>query len=322
MQFKLSVIALCHVTLAMFLPTVQEDPKLQCGKCPGCEGLLKNMLFKNMKTLTLRHDTTNKQESCKIKPPAMNLRAFGDKLYVCDEGGHVMIYDHKLIVKGSHSNPKWDGVNDVTVLPKFTVLPEKRLAVASKNGLFQASDASYLNEPLEKDEVYGSCVVVNKSLYACCNSHQRIYEYRFDNNKWRKVRRPHIYRQMSLQSRVKLAATANNTIIFGGTDPDTIYEMTLDGDSVVKHERKGAGAGELHLCAADAEGSILVADTKNNSLWVCEPSGAWTELDLRPPVTRPRSAVVINNKLCVASDNDNELDNGNELFLYTPIIPV
>ena len=65
------------------------------------------------------------------------------------------------------------------------------------------------------------------------------------------------------------------------------------------------------LCSADAEGAILAIDKKKGCLKVCNRSDDWTELNLRPPVKNPQSAVVIKGKLCVAADD------GERLVLYT-----
>ena len=51
----------------------------------------------------------------------------------------------------------------------------------------------------------------------------------------------------------------------------------------------------------DDDGSVLIADWGNNRLQVMSEQGEFSVLQLQPPVSRPRSAVLFNNNLYVTS---------------------
>lgn len=70
-------------------------------------------------------------------------------------------------------------------------------------------------------------------------------------------------------------------------------------------------AGELNYPLIsdddDEDGSLLIADSRNNRIQVMTSHGEYTVLKLDPPVTVPRSAVLFNNHLYVMSMNNDTL---------------
>ena len=158
---------------------------------------------------------------------------------------------------------------------------------------------------LQQGVLCSSCVVIEGSLFACYNSLHQIVEYNLSSNQWEIAST--IYRQITDRSRVKLAVSERDTIIYAGTNPPIICELDVDGSEDTDHIFKDAG--RYDLCSVDAKGSILVIDKKNGCLKVFTPRVGWSMLGLKPRVN-PQSAIVIKNRVCVASDDS-------QLLLYT-----
>ena len=221
----------------------------------------------------------------------------------------MKVYSHELVLITSWSDRRWGDVYDVTELP------DNLVAVASSKGLFLVSPGGWTVATLKLGVVFCSCVVINGCLFAYCACQQMIFKYKLMDKRWQNVK--DLNRDHLRHSWAKLAVSENNTIIYGGSIPDIICEVrATDGELVEIRDRTDAGDGHHLLCAADASGSILVADKQNDRLQVCVRSGGWAELNLDPPVEHPQSAVVINNKLFVSSDG------GNRLTLYTAQVRV
>ena len=251
---------------------------------------------------------TNQQNVRVTSQPSVNIRAFGHKLYSCQNGGTIQVFSHDLAPMHTWSNPEeWGDVNDVTELT------DKQIAVAGSKGLFLISAGGQTTTILQSGVSCCSCVVIEDRLFACCKSQQRIAVYELIKNVWKE--QYNIPRAMSSDSCLKLAAVSGavNTIIYGYecSDPATICELSWAGLFMRKCVAKD-DAGDYLLCDADAERSILVIDKGNDRLKVCDWSNGLTELNLWPPVRNPKSAVVIKNKLCVA------VDDGRRLELYAP----
>ena len=55
-----------------------------------------------------------------------------------------------------------------------------------------------------------------------------------------------------------------------------------------------------YICADDDDGSVLIAGYINGRLQVMSEQGEFSVLQLQPPVSGPRIAVLFNNQLYVA----------------------
>ena len=288
-------------TSIIVLPKVADDPALRCGKCGNCAGRasISPLSFAELTELTL---TSDEQTACKTSEPTINIRAFGHKLYSCQNGGTIQVFSHDLAPMHTWSNPEeWGNVNDVTELPTG------QIAVAGSNGLFLVSAGGRRVSALRRHESFCSCASVKRRLVACSNSQRTIYEYSLHNNVWTQTYS--IPQEISPYSWIKLAVSDTNVIIGGCSNPDIIFEVTEAG---TLHQRRVLGKERRYLlCAADEEGSILAIDKRNGDLKVCESGGDWQIFRLETPVRSPQSAVVIKNKLCVAADD------GERLVLYT-----
>ena len=70
------------------------------------------------------------------------------------------------------------------------------------------------------------------------------------------------------------------------------------------------GAGQFDISfisAVDDKGSVLIADNGNDRLQVMSEQGECRVLQLHPQVSKPRSAVLLNNQLYVASSGKPSL---------------
>ena len=283
------------------LPTVAEDPALCCGSCKGCAGRpsLPTRSFTEMARMAFKK---NQQNVRVTSQPSVNIRAFGHKLYSCQNGGTIQVFSHDLTPMHTWYDPEeWGNVNDVTELPTG------QIAVAGSNGLFLVSAGGRRVSALRRHESFCSCASVKRRLVACSNSQRTIYEYSLHNNVWTQTYS--IPQEISPYSWIKLAVSDTNVIIGGCSNPDIIFEVTEAG---TLSQRRVLGKERRYLlCAADEEGSILAIDKRNGDLKVCESGGDWQIFRLETPVRSPQSAVVIKNKLCVAADD------GERLVLYT-----
>ena len=86
---------------------------------------------------------------------------------------------------------------------------------------------------------------------------------------------------------------------------DTIKVYSLSGELLQMYGTSGrGGAGNLRrprISDDDDDGSVLIADCGNDRLQVMSEQGEFSVLQLRPPVSRPTSAVLFNNHVFVTS---------------------
>ena len=68
------------------------------------------------------------------------------------------------------------------------------------------------------------------------------------------------------------------------------------------------GIGQLHWpFITDSDGSVLIADCRKNRLQVMSEQGEFLTVQLQPPVSQPRCAVLFNSCLYVTSWNTNNI---------------
>ena len=97
----------------------------------------------------------------------------------------------------------------------------------------------------------------------------------------------------------------NNQIKCCSDNDNKIAVYSLSGELLQTYgtsERDG-GAGQLnypYICTDDDDGSVLIADRGNDRLQVMSEQGEFSVLQLQPPVSQPRGAVLFNNQLYVA----------------------
>ena len=85
---------------------------------------------------------------------------------------------------------------------------------------------------------------------------------------------------------------------------DVIEVYSLRGELLQTYGTRGRGhAGQFgcpFISDGDDDGSVLIADFRNNRLHVMSEQGEFSVLQLQPPVLGPRSAVLFNNQLYVS----------------------
>ena len=98
---------------------------------------------------------------------------------------------------------------------------------------------------------------------------------------------------------------SNNQLKCCSAGDGIIKVYSLSGELLQTYGARGRGdAGQLNgpfICGDDDDGSVLIADLSNDRLQVMSEQGEFSVLQLQPPVSRPRSAVLFNNQLYVAS---------------------
>ena len=84
-----------------------------------------------------------------------------------------------------------------------------------------------------------------------------------------------------------------------------IKVYSLSGELLQTYGTSGSGdAGQFNcpfISDDDDDGSVLIADCGNNRLQVMSEQGEFNVLQLKPPVSVPRSAVLFNNQLYLTS---------------------
>ena len=98
----------------------------------------------------------------------------------------------------------------------------------------------------------------------------------------------------------------NNQIKCCSSRNGKIAVYSLSGELLQTYGTRGCGnTGQLdwpYICADDDDGSVLIADRRNNRLQVMSEQGEFGVLQLQPPVSSPCSAVLIKNQLYVKPD--------------------
>ena len=99
----------------------------------------------------------------------------------------------------------------------------------------------------------------------------------------------------------------NNQVKCCSRDEHKIAVYSLTGQLLQTHGSYGSGdAGQFkypYTCGDDDDGSMLIADYNNDRLQVMSKQGEFSVLQLQPPVSRPRGAVLFNNNLYVTSQD-------------------
>ena len=89
----------------------------------------------------------------------------------------------------------------------------------------------------------------------------------------------------------------------------SIKVYSLSGELLQTYGTRGRGdAGQLNWpFISDDDGSVLIADRKNDRLQVMSEQGEFSVLQLQPPVSGRCSAVLFNNQLYVTSDHNRAI---------------
>ena len=98
---------------------------------------------------------------------------------------------------------------------------------------------------------------------------------------------------------------SNNQLKCCSTVDGSIKVYSLSGELLQTHGARGrAESGQLcgpHISDDDDDGSVLIADYGNDRLQVMSEQGEFSVLQLQPPVSHTRSAVLLNNHMFVTS---------------------
>ena len=104
---------------------------------------------------------------------------------------------------------------------------------------------------------------------------------------------------------------SNNQLNCCSAENAIIKVYSLNGELLQTYGAQGRGdACQLYcpfISDDDDDGSVLIADYGNNRLQVMSKQGQFSVLQLQPPVSRPRSAVLFKNHLYVTSEHDKRI---------------
>ena len=116
----------------------------------------------------------------------------------------------------------------------------------------------------------------------------RFIDHDFDNKSW-----------------LLTLSVSNNQLKCCSQNDYAIKVYSLSGELLQAYGRRGTEhAGCLsypYISDDDDDGSVLIADCGNNRLQVMSEQGEFNVLQLKPPVSVPRSAVLFNNQLYLTS---------------------
>ena len=104
---------------------------------------------------------------------------------------------------------------------------------------------------------------------------------------------------------------SNNQLKCCSFGDDIIKVYSLSGELLQSYGTRGRGdAGQLNgpfICGDDDDGSVLITDQGNSRLQVMSEQGEFSVLQLQPPVSQPRDAMLFNDKLYVTSMDDKAI---------------
>ena len=260
-----------------------------------------------------------------VSCPLLSMNAINDDIWTCHCGGTIVILSRDLKLLRTLSDQRWCDVFDVTKLPNGDV------ALAGRGGLYHLTVTGKTKTAISNLNGYTSSVIVDEKLFAYCWSPPRLIFYTMQNDRWETRDTISLAHVVTGNAFVTLG-TANGKI-FACSDHDAkVFVLSQSGQVLQTHGKLGPDravglAGVLniftrsdktrlgqaggmigpHLCAVDSEELMLVADSGNDRLQVCDVSGQWGVLDLQPAVKEPVGAAVIDNKLYVCSFLENTL---------------
>ena len=114
-----------------------------------------------------------------------------------------------------------------------------------------------------------------------------------------------IYHKFSNRGPVITLSISNNQLKCCSAEDGVIKIYSLSGELLQTYGTPGrSDVGQLDcpfISDDDDDGSVLIADCGNNRLQVMSEQGEFSALQLQPPVSRPRRAVLFNTQLYVVS---------------------
>ena len=147
---------------------------------------------------------------------------------------------------------------------------------------------------------FSSVAVYQDHVYAARHSSDEVLVYKHSGG-WKKVHSFNVIRGFTMLS------VQNNQLKCCSIGEDKISVYSLTGQLLQAHgSRESDDAGKFccpYICGDDIDGSVLIADWGNDRLQMMSEQGGFSVLQLQPPVSQPRSAVLFNNNLYVVSED-------------------
>ena len=136
------------------------------------------------------------------------------------------------------------------------------------------------------------------------NNQTRVFQLNGTKSpKWRHLQS--IDHDFSLKNDFLTLSISNNQLKCCSYINDIIKVYSLSGELLQTHGTPGRDdGGQLsgsYISNDDDDGSVLIADWGNDRLQVMSEQGEFSVLQLQPPVSEPRSAVLFNNQLYITS---------------------
>ena len=155
---------------------------------------------------------------------------------------------------------------------------------------------------------FTSVVVHRDQVYAADSKKSQTQVFQRNDimsPRWIKIRS--IDHDFNLKGFTLTLSISNNQLKCCSAGDGIIKVYSLSGELLQTYGKQGCGdAGQLQcpfISDDDDDGSVLIADQGNNRLQVMSEQGEFSVLQLQPPVSEPRNAVLFNNQLYVMSDS-------------------
>ena len=104
---------------------------------------------------------------------------------------------------------------------------------------------------------------------------------------------------------------SNNQLKCCSLEDGVIKVYSLSGDELQTYDTRGSDDADQLLTPVisddDDDGSVLITDLSNGRLQVMSEQGEFSVLQLQPPVSQPRDAMLFNDKLYVTSMDDKAI---------------
>ena len=147
---------------------------------------------------------------------------------------------------------------------------------------------------------FTSVVAHQDKVYATRYDSDQTQVFQHNNRtspRWRQLRS--IDHDFETKGYTLTPSISNNQLKCCSAGDSVIKVYSLSGELLQTYGTSGVGDAGQFICNDDDDGSVLITD--NDKLQVMSEQGEFSVLQLQPPVSRPRSAVLFNNQLYVTA---------------------
>ena len=153
---------------------------------------------------------------------------------------------------------------------------------------------------------FTSVVVHQNQVYAADGKKTKtqVFQHNHTSSRWTKIRSiDHDFKKKYMASADYnlTLSISNNQLKYCSAESDSIKVYSLSGKLLKTYGSRGFGNAGNFGCAYisddDDDGSVLIVDQRNDDLQVMSEQGEFSFLQLEPPVSARRRAVLFSNQL-------------------------